>query len=166
MWHEILDHFSDSPSQAMVVSFLAANGFGVTLSGKIACNGIPVAATQVAQKVGVDRRVVDMTVHRILNNPELASIFLNMRATPDISLIAEYLGLYPITILPKNAAEEGIIGATLAILSAERIPLRQIFVTDPYLSETPKLVIVAEKPIPAQVIHALRDLPSIKTIIL
>ena len=166
MWHEILNHFSDSPSQAMVVTFLATNGFGVTESGKIACNGIPVAATQVAQKVGVDRRVIDMTVHQILKNPELANIFLNMRATPDISLLAEHLGLYPITIIPKNATEEGIIGATVAILSAEHIPLRQIFVTDPYLSETPKLVIVAEQPIPPQVIRALRDLPSIKMIIL
>jgi predicted regulator of amino acid metabolism with ACT domain len=166
MWHEILDHFSDSPSQAMVVSFLATNGFGVTTNGKIACNGIPVAATQVAQKIGVDRRVIDLTVHRILNTPELASIFLNMRATPDISLLAEYLGLYPITIIPKDAKEEGIIGATVAILSAEHISLRQIFVTDPYLSETPKLVIIAEQPIPAQVIRALRDLPSIKTITL
>jgi len=166
MWHEILNHFSDSPSQAMVVSFLATNGFGVTTNGKISCNGIPVAATQVAQKVGVDRRVIDLTVHRILNTPELASIFLNMRATPDISLLAEYLGLYPITIIPKNAKEEGIIGSTVAIFSAEHIPLRQIFVTDPYLSEKPKLVIIAEQPIPAQVIRALRDLPSIKSIML
>ena len=166
MWHKILEHFSDSPSQAMVVAFLAENGFGVTEDGKIACNGIPVAATRVAQKVGVDRRVIDMTVNRILENQELASIFLNMRATPDISLLAEHLGLYPITIIPKNAKEEGIIGATVAILSAERISLRQIFVTDPYLSEEPKLVIVAEQPTPPQVIRALRDLPSVKMIIL
>ena len=166
MWNEILNYFSDSPSQAMVISFLAANGFGVTASGKIACNGIPIAATQLAQKIGVDRRVIDMTVHRILNNPELSSIFLNMRATPDISILAEHLGLYPITIIPKDAAEEGIIGATVAVFSAEHITLRQIFVTDPHLSEVPKLVIVAEQPIPAKVIRALRDLPSIKSIIL
>ena len=166
MWHEILNYFSDSPSQTMVISFLAENGLGVTTDGKIACNEIPIAATQLAKKIGVDRRVIDMTVQRILDNPALSSIFLNMRVTPDISKIAEHLGLYPITIIPKDAAEEGIIGATLEILSAEHIPLRQIFVTDPYLSETPKLVIVAEQPIPAQVISALRDLPSIKQIIL
>jgi predicted regulator of amino acid metabolism with ACT domain len=166
MWHEILSYFSDSPSQAMVLSFLASNGFGVTTDGKIACNGIPVAATKVAQKIGVDRRVVDIAVQRILSNPDLSCIFLNMRATPDISTLAEYLGLYPITIIPNDATQEGIIGATVAILSAEHIPLRQIFVTDPHLSENPKLVIVAEKPIPAQIISKLRALPLIKQIIL
>ena len=85
MWSDIIHEFSDSPSQARVVRFLLDNGFGVNESGKICCNGIDIPATAVAKAIGSDRRVVDSTARRILERPSLRDLFLNMRATPDLS---------------------------------------------------------------------------------
>ncbi len=46
--------------------------------GKVASGGIEVPHTQIANEIGVDRRVVDMTVRRILKEPELKKIFLKI----------------------------------------------------------------------------------------
>ena len=146
--------------------FLLENGFGVTEDGRISCNGIEMPATAVAKAIGSDRRVVDSTAHRILERPYLRDIFLNMRATPDLSRVAESLGFTVITVLPKNANERGIVGASVRVLSDHNLSIRQIFVTDPQFSEEPKLVIILEGPLPNGVIEKIRALPQVKQVII
>ena len=146
--------------------FLLENGFGVTEDGRISCNGIEMPATAVAKAIGSDRRVVDSTAHRILERPLLRDIFLNMRATPDLSRVAESLGFTVITVLPKNANERGIVGAAVRVLSDHNLSIRQIFVTDPQFSEEPKLVIILENPLPNGVIEKIRALPQVKQVII
>src|SRR5512137_1543507 len=135
MWSDIIHEFSDSPSQSRVVRFLLENGFGVTEDGRISCNGIEMPATAVAKAIGSDRRVVDSTARRILDRPMLREIFLNMRATPDLSRVAETLGYTVIIVLPRDANEKGIVGAAVRVLTEHNLSIRQIFVTDPQLSE-------------------------------
>ena len=166
MWSDIISEFADSPSQSRVVRFLLENGFGVTEDGRISCNGIEMPATAVAKAIGSDRRVVDSTAHRILERPLLRDIFLNMRATPDLSRVAESLGYTVITVLPKNANERGIVGAAVRVLSDHLLSIRQIFVTDPQFSEEPKLVIIIEDPLPMGVIEEIRALPQVKQVII
>jgi predicted regulator of amino acid metabolism with ACT domain len=166
MWSDIIHEFSDSPSQSRVVRFLLENGFGVTDDGRISCNGIEMPATAVAKAIGSDRRVVDATARRILERPMLRDIFLNMRATPDLSKVAESLGFTVITVLPKNANERGIVGAAVSVLSDHQLAIRQIFVTDPEFSEDPKLVIIVEDPLPAGVIEQIRALPQVRQVII
>ena len=166
MWSDIISEFADSPSQSRVVRFLLENGFGVTEDGRISCNGIEMPATAVAKAIGSDRRVVDSTAHRILERPLLRDIFLNMRATPDLSRVAESLGYTVITVLPKNANERGIVGAAVRVLSDHNLSIRQIFVTDPQFSEEPKLVIIIEDPLPMGVIEEIRALPQVKQVII
>ena len=166
MWSDIISEFADSPSQSRVVRFLLENGFGVTEDGRISCNGIEMPATAVAKAIGSDRRVVDSTAHRILERPLLRDIFLNMRATPDLSRVAESLGYTVITVLPKNANERGIVGAAVRVLSEHLLSIRQIFVTDPQFSEEPKLVIIIEDPLPNGVIEEIRALPQVKQVII
>ncbi|MBN1166918.1 MAG: regulator of amino acid metabolism, contains ACT domain protein [Methanospirillaceae archaeon] len=166
MWAEILASFGDSPSQVKVIRFLLENGFGITKEGRIAVNGIPVPSTQIARQVGVDRRVVDATAERILKMEGYAPIFLNMRATQDISEIAEMLSLSVITIIPDDATRPGIIGAAVRVLDAHEVGIRQIFVTDPHLSESPKLVIITGESIAPEVYQELKDLPQVRHIIL
>lgn len=165
MWSAILRWFADSPSQIKVVKFLLENGFGVNEEGKISCNTIAVTATQIAAKLDVDRRVVESTARRILDSP-YRNIFLNMRATPDLSVIAENLTLSVITIIPQDASQPGIVDACIHTLSKHQIGLRQIFVTDPHLSEEPRLVIIAEGKIPSVVLDEMRELPVVKRLIL
>jgi len=166
MWSDIIHEFGDSPSQSRVVRFLLENGFGVTGDGRISCNGIEMPATAVAKAIGSDRRVVDATARRILDHAVLRDIFLNMRATPDLSRVAESLGFSVITVLPKNANERGIVGAAVRVLSDHQLAIRQIFVTDPQFSEEPKLVMIVEDPLPSGVIEKIRALPQVRQVII
>ena len=167
MWAEISREFADSPSQARVLRFLLENGLGVNEEGRITCNDIEIPATHIGRATGTDRRVVDATARRILANPGLREIFIRMRAAPDLSLVAEALGLSVITLLPKDAQEKGIVGAAVKVLVDHDLSIRQIFVTDPYLAEEPKLVLIVDEDlVPASVYKDLKALPQVKQLII
>jgi uncharacterized protein len=166
MWSDIMQAFADSPSQGRVVRFLLENGLGVSAEGRIVCNRIAIPATQVAAAVGVDRRVVDATAKRILDDPRLAPIFGRMRATPDLSNVAEDMGLSVVTITPNDARARGIVASAVHVLDQHDLAIRQIFVTDPYLAEEPKLVLIVDGILPHGVIDELRSLPQVHRIIL
>ena len=116
--------------------------------------------------VDVDRRVVDTTVKRILGMADIRTIFAHLRVTPDITNVAKNLGLSVVTILPKNAGDKNIVASAVAVLAAHDLPLRQIFVTDPYITESPKLVIIIDGTLPAAAIEELRALSAVESIIL
>lgn len=166
MWAEIMQAFADSPSQGRVVRFLLENGLGINADGRVICNRIAMPATQVAAAVGVDRRVVDATAKRILDDARLSPIFGRMRATPDLSMVAEHLGLSVVTITVDDARARGIVLAAVRVLTDHDLAIRQIFVTDPYLAEEPKLVVVVDGTLPPGVIDELRSLPQVRRIIL
>jgi hypothetical protein len=166
MWSAIIREFADSPSQLRVAKFLLENGFGVNPKGRIMCNDIEISATRLAKAINTDRRVVDATAHRILEQASLRSVFTRMRATPDLSLLTTPLGLSVITVLPRDARERGIVGAVVSVICGYDLTLRQIFVTDPVLSEEPKLVVIIDGDIPGNVIEAIRKLPQVRQVIL
>lgn len=164
MWSEIIREFADSPSQSRVVKFLLENGFGVNTEGRITCNGIEIPATQVAKALDTDRRVVDATAQRILSMPLHRDIFRFMRAAPDLSRVAEHLGLSVMTILPRDAREKGIVSAAVRLIAEEGLSIRQIFVTDPLLSEEPRLVVIIEGDFPPAIIEGIRRLPQVRQV--
>lgn len=166
MLRTILEHFSDSPSQQKVVRFLLENGFGINDSTRIVVNEIEVSATAVARAINVDRRVVDATIKHISLMPELKNFFSHLRVTPDLTDVGKSLGLSVITILPKNAGEKNIVSSAVFVLAKYEVTLRQIFVTDPYMVEKPKLVIIIDGMIPALAIEELKNLPQVESIIL
>ncbi|ADN36370.1 conserved hypothetical protein [Methanolacinia petrolearia DSM 11571] len=166
MWTQILREFADSPSQTMVVKYFLENGLGINEKGRIVCNGIEIPATHIAKKIGTDRRVIDATAKRILSLKEIRDIFLNLRVTPDLTQVADALGLAVITIYPKDAAQKGIVGAAVKVITDHNLSIRQIFVTDPVLSEDPKLVVILESNLPATVYEELRSLPQVRKIVI
>ena len=124
MWARILEEFSDSPAQTQVVRYLLENGFGINPAGRVVCNDVEIPATHLAKAIGIDRRVVDSTAKHILTLPHIAEIFLNLRVTPDLSGLAEHLGLSMIILYPKDAAEGGIVGAAVRVLTNHNITIR------------------------------------------
>jgi hypothetical protein len=89
-----------------------------------------------------------------------------MRAAPDLSRVAEHLDLSVMTILPKDASEKGIVSAAVKVIAEAGVTIRQIYVTDPQLSEEPRLVVIVDGEFPASVIEGLRHLPQVRRIIL
>src|SRR5690606_31810803 len=124
------------------------------------------SATKVAKAIGTDRRVVDATARHILEPLSLREIFTNIRATPDLSLLAGPLGLSVITIIPKDARQKGIVGASVEVVTTHNLNIPQIFVTDPVLSEEPRLVIIIDGAMPGVVIEEIKSLPQVKRVIL
>lgn len=166
MWDRIIAEFSDMPSQLLVARALLENGFGITNDAKVHCNGFEIPATHIGRMIGVDRRVVDSTARHILDSPNIRDIFLNMRATPDLSRVAGILDLSVITLLPTDAKEKGIVGDAVRVLVEHELTIRQIFVTDPLLSEEPKLVMIIEDRVPGEVYEKLRALPQVRQLII
>jgi hypothetical protein len=166
MWRKILDQFQDSPSQQRVAKFLLENGFGVSPEGKTIVNGIEISASALARVIKVDRRVIDSTLHRICEIDELQSLFSRLRVTPDLTDVAKNLGLSVITIIPKNAGDKNIVSSAVDVIASYDLPLRQIFVTDPYVVESPRLVIIIDGILPVEAIQKLRDLPAVQSMIL
>jgi predicted regulator of amino acid metabolism with ACT domain len=52
------------------------------------------------------------------------------------------------------------------VLSEFDLPIRQIFVTDPHMSEDPKLVIIVDEELPVGVVEKIRALPQVKQVII
>ncbi len=162
MWKEVVEKFSGLPSQRKVVELLLKMGFQVTPAGRITSGGIEIPRTQIAKKVGVDRRVVDMTVRRIQNDSYLQNIFANMRSIAFLADVAPLLGLSVIIIHPRDAREKGILGAVATVMAKQGISIRQAVSDDPYLVDDPKLTIITDKKIPGWVIDEIGQIESVK----
>ncbi|HJJ47235.1 MAG TPA: regulator of amino acid metabolism, contains ACT domain protein [Methanocorpusculum sp.] len=166
MWQQILDYFADSPSQQKVVRFILENGISIGSDKKPTINGIELGASALSRSIGVDRRVVDTALRSILQIQEFRQVFSHLRATPDLTNVAKSLGLSVITIFPKNAEDKNIVSSAVGVISAYGLTLRQIFVTDPYTTEHPKLVLIIDGTVPAAAISDLRNLPTVESITL
>ena len=157
MWREVVERFEGLPSQKKVVELLLERGFQVSPEGKVASGGI-----EIANEVGVDRRVVDMTVKRILNMPELQKIFENMRSIAFLADVAPLLGLSVIIIHPGDAKEKGILGEVASVIAKQDISIRQAVSDDPYIVDDPKLTIITDKNIPGELIEEIGRLKRVK----
>ncbi|NQE45758.1 hypothetical protein C5S31_07040 [ANME-1 cluster archaeon GoMg2] len=162
MWREVVERFEGLPSQKKVVELLLERGFQVSPEGKVTSGGIEIPHTQIANEVGVDRRVVDMTVKRILNVPELQKIFENMRSIAFLADVAPLLGLSVIIIYPEDAKEKGILGEVASVIAKQDISIRQAVSDDPYIVDDPKLTIITDKNIPGELIEEIGRLKRVK----
>ncbi|HUV80679.1 MAG TPA: amino acid-binding protein [Candidatus Bathyarchaeia archaeon] len=162
MWKEVMEKFEGSPSQKKVIELLLERGFQVTPEGKVASGRIEIAHTQIANEIGVDRRVVDMTVKRILAEPELKKIFENIRSIAFLAEVAPLLGLSVVIIHPKDAKAKGILGEVATVMARRGLSIRQAVSDDPYLVDAPKLTIITDKNIPGELIEEIGKLKSVK----
>jgi len=92
----------------------------------------------------------------IEENPELQVIFTNIEpAGTSLKKIARFLNLGVAEIIPTNARMPGILAGVAKLLADRNISIRQAIVDDPELSPEPKLVLIAEKKIPGDLIPDL-----------
>ncbi|MEA2075247.1 MAG: amino acid-binding protein [Euryarchaeota archaeon] len=162
MWKEVMEKFEGSPSQKKVIELLLERGFQVSPGGKVASGGIGIPHTQIANEIGVDRRVVDMTVKRILGEPALKKVFENMRSIAFLAEVAPLLGLSVIIIHPMDAKAKGILGEVATVMARRGVSIRQAVSDDPYLVDNPKLTIITDKNIPGELIEEIGRLKSVK----
>jgi hypothetical protein len=162
MWKEVMKKFEGSPSQKKVIGLLLERGFQVSPEGKVASGGIEIPHTQIANEIGVDRRVVDMTAKRILGELALKKIFENMRSIAFLAEVAPLLGLSVIIIHPMDAKAKGILGEVATVMARRGVSIRQAVSDDPYLVDNPKLTIITDRNIPGELIEEIGRLKSVK----
>jgi len=162
MWNVLQEKFKNHPAQEKVVRLLLERGFQVNAQGRVVSGNIEIAHTQIANEIGVDRRVVDATCETILKDPQLMRIFRNVRSLPFLRDVAPYLGLGVIIITPDNAARKGLLGSVSTSVAEHGITIRQAVSDDPYLSEDPKLTIIIDGKVSGELVDALTGIKGVK----
>ncbi len=161
MWDKIANYFDKYPSQAKVARYLLKYGLRIDRD-QVMCGDVQIADSALARAAGVDRRVVKSTVETIKSDPTLMRFFSQLLPTNHLKNAASAMGWNAIEIVPMNAHEPGIISAVAEILSKGNISIRQAIVDDPMTSEEPKLFIVTESQVPADLIPAIRQAKGVK----
>ncbi len=162
MWKEVMAKFEGSPSQKKVIELLLERGFRVSAEGKVASGGIEIPHSHIAHEIGVDRRVVDLTVKRIITDAELKRIFEHLRSIAFLIEVAPLLGLSVIIIHPTDAKQVGIIGDVATVMAQRGLSIRQAVSDDPYLVDDPKLTIITEQSVPGELIEEIGKLKSVR----
>ncbi len=164
MWSAIQEKFKNHPAQEKVVRLLLERGFQINAQCRVVSGNIEIAHTQIANEIGVDRRVVDATCETILRDKELMEIFQNIRTIPFLRDVAPYLGLGVIVITPRNAARKGLLGAVATAVAEHGIIIRQAVSDDPYLTENPRLTIITEGRVSGELIDTLTRIEGVKSV--
>ena len=164
MWGEIERSFKGYPAQKKVAKYLLKIGFRVGKNKKVMCDNIEIAHTQIGKEVGVDRRVVDAAVSRILGNKKLMKIYANLESAAFLRRAAPAMGLGVVIISVKNASKPGVIGAITSTIANHGISIRQAVADDPYFCEKPVFTVITDSKIKGDLFEDLKNLDGVKKI--
>jgi hypothetical protein len=164
MWDEIEDYFKNYPAQKRVALFLLRKGFQVSTNGRIICGGMLIPHTQIGKELGIDRRVVDTTAKRILENERLKRIYEKLQSIAFLREAAPDLELSVIVITPKDASKPGIIGSVASKIAKHGISIRQAIADDPYLTENPEFTVITDSEVSGELLNELKKIEGIKKI--
>ena len=161
MFAEIMEKFSDSPSQQRVIRLLLERGFSVNDEGRVVSGGIEIPNTGIAREVEVDRRVVDATTDAILDDDDLRPIFQNISAIPSLMDLAPVLDLTVLTVAVRDAEESGIVAAVTGAIADEGISIRQAISEDPEFTDEPRLYVITDDPLPGDLLNKIKSMPFV-----
>lgn len=164
MWSVIQEKFKNHPAQEKVIRLLLERGFQINEQGRVVSGNIEIAHTQIANEIGVDRRVIDATCEAILKDTTLRHIFNNVRTIPFLRDVAAYLDLGVIIINPDDAARKGLLGAVATAVAEHGNIIRQAVSDDPYLTENPTLTIIIEGRVSGGLVKALTGIKGVKSV--
>ena len=164
MFQEIMEKFSDSPSQQRVIRLLLERGFSVTDEGRVVSGGIEIPNTGIAREVDVDRRVVDATTDAILADDDLRPIFQNISSIPSLMDLAPVLDLTVLTVAVRDAEESGIVATVTGAIADADISIRQVISEDPEFTDEPRLYVITGDPLPGDLINEIRAFPFVNRI--
>jgi predicted regulator of amino acid metabolism with ACT domain len=165
MWKQISNYFGRYPSQARVAKLLLEQGLSVR-DGRIFSGDVEVGDVAVGKAAGVDRRIVRATVHTIETSPDLLRVFSKLRPICFLKDVAPEMGWSAIEIIPSNAGAPGIIADVTGVIASAGISIRQTLVTDPDLSTEPRLYVITESAVPADLIPRLKTCRGVKSIVI
>jgi len=164
MWQKVYEKLKEYPERLNVAKVLIENGLSIR-ENRIYCNMLEISISEVARVAKVDRRTVTQTIKFIEADPELSIIFRHLRsAGHSLKDVAKHLNLGVVEITPTSARIPGILANSAKILAERNISIRQALVDDPELSPEPKLVLIAEKKIPGELIPEFLKIKGVEKV--
>ncbi len=149
------------PERLKVVRTILETGLAIRRS-RIYLNDIEVPVVKIARVAQVDRRTVGETIKSIESNPELKSLFEKLwSAGVSLKTVAHDLGLGTVEILVENPSKPGILAGASMLLADSGISIRQALVDNPDLVPEPKLVLIADRPVPGDLVTKLREISGV-----
>ena len=164
MWKEVEKTFKGYPAQKKVAKYLLKMGFRVGKHNKVMCDNIELAHTQIGKEVGVDRRVVDAAVGRLLKNKKLMKTYANLESAAFLRSAAPAMGLGVVVISVKDASEPGVIGEIASTIANHGVSIRQAMADDPHLSEKPVFTVITDRKIKGKLFDDLNSIKGVKKI--
>lgn len=163
-WRRVEERFAHRKGQVKVARMLY--DLGLRADGDtVFCGPVAMSDVALARAAGVDRRVVRATLETLQADEHLRAVFTGLRPVAFLKDAARGLGLGVLEVFPEDAAKPGVLSEITAAVAEARIPVRQAFAEDPYLAEEARLTLITGRPVPARVIEKLRQLPSVKRVV-
>ncbi len=170
MWAYIKEKFKKYPSQTKVMRKLIALGLSVKRDHeavpRIYCDDVEIKASALAYSLGVDRRAVLDILSKIVEDPELAKFFLDLKPAPDFRKVSSKMGMGVIQIVATKASKPGIVSGVSQIIAREGISIRQVIVDDPELVDDPRATIVTDSPIPGKLVSDLKSVEGVEAVVI
>ncbi len=161
--NSILDKFKGKPAKIRVIKIMISYGLSVK-DGLIYCNDIEIPFASLARVAEVDQRVVKELANEITSDQFLSKIFSKLKSTANMVTVASELGYGVIEITAKNPNEEGIVAAVASIIASAKLSIKQVIAEDPEIYDEPKLYVITDSQIPAEIIPKIKSISSIKSI--
>lgn len=166
IWKMLEEKFEAYPAQLRVLKVMLQYGLRVNERGEICCANMKIPAVQIAREAGVDRRVVEQVAGRILADEDLRKIFCSLEPVAYLRGAAKEMGMGVIEVIPEDATRPGIVKDVAEKIARFGVSIRQVVADDPKLTPQPKLTIITDRPLRAEVLEALREIPYLKTVII
>jgi predicted regulator of amino acid metabolism with ACT domain len=165
MWNYIAHYFDNYPKQKRIAQKMLEYGLSIK-NDHIYCGSIELSDSKIARALSTDRRAIKATITTISKEEKLKKIFSKLRPTCHLKDMASEMGWDVLEIIPTNASQPGILAQVSQIIADEQINIRQAIVDDIEITEEPHLFVVTETRIPPRIIPKIKDIPTVKAVLL
>ncbi|MHA1232494.1 MAG: hypothetical protein ACTSPQ_17825 [Candidatus Helarchaeota archaeon] len=173
-WNILKRLFKNSPKKLNVIELIIESGLSIKDNRKIYCGNIEIPYKKIADALNIDRRSVIATMERIHPNEEKFRS-LNDEEKNELRIVQHVLSrIYPAGIylhgrkknileVTADSKESGIIAKVTTLIADKNISIRQILATDPYISPYPRLMLIADKEIPGNIVSEILEIKGVLT---
>jgi hypothetical protein len=165
MWTYISNYFEPYPKQKIIAQKMLEYGLSIK-NNHLYCGSIQLSDTKIARALNIDRRAIKATIDTINKHQKLRNIFSKLQPTCHLKDMATEMGWDVLEIIPKDASQPGILAQVAQIIADEHINIRQAIVDDIEITEEPHLFVVTETRIPPHIIPKIKDIPSVKAVLI
>jgi len=164
MWKFISSRFATREEKLAVARLFIQYGLSVR-NGKIYCGEIEIPTAKVAAVAHVDRRTVTSTVRMMESDPTLYKVFSQLEPSgSSLKKVAKNFNWSVIEITPTDASKPGILSGVASLVASRNLSIRQAIVDDVELNPNPKLTIVVEGQLPADLIYEIRKVDGVASL--